>query len=123
MREDIADFLDSVSHPTPALRDPAWIGDLVFMSDITSHLNVLNTNLLIIEMYKAEEEFQLNVELWVQQVAKGDLFHFEKVKSLVDSLGKRLEGFNDHFHEFKTKLRLFTNPFTFLVIEAPHELQ
>ncbi|CAM1303933.1 Uncharacterised protein r2_g1383 [Pycnogonum litorale] len=45
LRDEIKIFMEMKGLEVPELDDPQWLSDLAFLTDITNHLNELNTNL------------------------------------------------------------------------------
>lgn len=59
-----------------------WSWDLIFITDITTHLNVLNLKLqgpseFIFETHNSVKAFETKFKLFVNQIARSDLSHLE----------------------------------------------
>ena len=66
---------------------PRWLGELAFLSDITEHLNILNVKLqgkenLISDMFAILKAFLSSLDLFKDQIAKGNFTHFSHCKTL-----------------------------------------
>ena len=109
----------------------AWLNDLAFLVDITSHLNTLNVSLqgkekLFTNLCDDISAFKMKLQLFVGQLEAGTLTNFPTLQSrsaecvinLVqykDMVQSLLGAFRARFVEFETEqdVILFTNPFVF----------
>ena len=63
------------------IADPRWLRELAFLNDITEHLNILNVKLqgkenLISDMFAILKAFLPKLDLFNNQIAKGNFTHF-----------------------------------------------
>ena len=139
LRQNIASFLHEKSSPyADKFSDSRWLTDLTLLTDITSHLNTLNTklqgkDLLLPDMYAHVTAFEVKLRLWEAQVGRGQLDHFPRLATCaaedVDrdgcaaALATLRQEFTNRFagvRELATDFKLVTAPFDF---EAPVSLQ
>lgn len=71
----------------PEIWEEEWTLDLYFLSDISNHLNELNLSIqgkdkLISELSKSVKEFQLKLELFIEQLENYDFNHFPNLSVL-----------------------------------------
>jgi hypothetical protein len=69
------------------LPDPELLWNLVFLADITHHVNDLNTRLqgkrrLVCDMFLDVKSFQLKLKLFSKQLNDGNLYHFPCCKNI-----------------------------------------
>ncbi|KAE8742252.1 hypothetical protein FOCC_FOCC012224 [Frankliniella occidentalis] len=118
-----------------------WVAELAFLVDVTGHLNNLNLKLqgkghVISDMLQAVQGFEMRLTLFEEQLRKGELFHFESLKSLSSSeldlikfanIVKKLRiEFADNFKDVRkmqTEISLMTVPFTMPLPKVPLPLQ
>ena len=67
--------------------DPRCLRELAFLSDITEHLNILNVKLqgkenLISDMFAILKAFLPKLDLFKNQIARGNFTHFSNCKTL-----------------------------------------
>ena len=119
------------------IADPRWLRELAFLSDITEHLNILNVKLqgkenLISDRFVILKAFLPKLDLFKNQVAKGNFTHFSNGKTLASDneteLGFDFEKYTEahetlqselansfcDFQKYETVVRLFENPFAVL---------
>ena len=86
------------------IADPRWLRELAFLSDITEHLNILNVKLrgkenLISDMFAILKAFLPKLDLFKNQIAKGNFTHFSNGKTLASDneteLGFDLEKYTE----------------------------
>ncbi|XP_026286701.2 general transcription factor II-I repeat domain-containing protein 2-like [Frankliniella occidentalis] len=141
LRDTIKIFLKEKNHPIPELDKPKWVAELAFLVDVTGHLNNLNLKLqgkghVISDMLQAVQGFEMRLTLFEEQLRKGELFHFESLKSLSSSeldlikfanIVKKLRiEFADNFKDVRkmqTEISLMTVPFTMPLPKVPLPLQ
>ena len=139
LRKEINEFLKEKRKKEEAdlIADPRWLRDLAFLSDITEHLNILNVKLqgkenLISDMFAILKAFLSKLDLFKDQIAKGNFTHFSNCKTLASGnetgLGFDLEKYTEaletlqsefanrlcDFRKHETVIRLFENPFAVL---------
>ena len=119
------------------IADPRWLSELAFLSEITEHLNILNVKLqgkenLISDMFAILKAFLSKLDLFKDQIAKGNFTHFSNCKTLASDfetgLGFDLEKYTEgletlksefanrlcDYQKHETVIRLFENPFAVL---------
>lgn len=137
--EEIKLFMDMKNKPVEELNNEAWISDLAFMVDITSHLSDLNIkmqgkNMMISEFITVIQSFLSKLSLWEKQLEKNNAFNFINLSSrtLTDmniyaqKINKLKIEFNERFAEFLAKdkdVRIITSPFSIKIDDVPDELQ
>ncbi|KAK3931734.1 General transcription factor II-I repeat domain-containing protein 2 [Frankliniella fusca] len=143
LREIVVDFLKEKKLISlfPQLNNPDWIKKLAFLVDVTQHLNSLNLSLqgktnLISDMYKIIIGFEQKLGLFISEIEKGNLFHFEHLKSLgltvelqgecIITLCKLRDKFQSSFQDFRKlemDIAIFSDPFSVKVCDVPPELK
>ncbi|XP_042544034.1 general transcription factor II-I repeat domain-containing protein 2B-like isoform X2 [Dipodomys spectabilis] len=139
--EDIDSFLSSRGRPLPQLSCKAWVLDLAFLVDVTTHLNSLALALqvhpqLVTRMFDLFRAFLAKLGLWETHLARNNLAHFPTLRavsrSASDVLGyiPRIAGLKAEFqarlaafHAQESELRLFSSPFSAAADHVPEELQ
>ncbi|XP_048225464.1 general transcription factor II-I repeat domain-containing protein 2A-like [Perognathus longimembris pacificus] len=139
--EDIESFLSSWGRPLPQLSCKAWVLDLAFLVDVTTHLNSLALALqahpqLVTRMFDLLRAFLAKLGLWEAHLAQNNLAHFPTLRAAScgarDALGyvPRMAGLRAEFQArlaafqaHEPELRLFSSPFTAAADCAPAELQ
>uniref|UniRef100_A0A0L8FTL2 Uncharacterized protein n=1 Tax=Octopus bimaculoides TaxID=37653 RepID=A0A0L8FTL2_OCTBM len=136
--EEICQFMD-------IRRDEKWECELVFLVDITVHLNVLNIQLqgqdhMICDMYDAVKAFQVKLCIWETHMHQLNLSHLlccqvilSQVSVMVfprqlfaDKLSALCTEFARHFSDFqaqKNHFELLCNPFAINEETAPVQIQ
>lgn len=134
LKDDIIAFLEEEGQTIPELEDEQWLLDLAFLTDISSHLNTLNTVLqgkdhLITDMVSAVYAFQEKLRLFKLQLESGNVAHFptcekmfpvgENRKSVtatyashVAALLAEFQGRFRNFESEKASYDLFRDPFS-----------
>ena len=79
--EEICQFKENKRKDPIELKDKKFLCELAFLSDIVSHLNVLNLQLqgqghIITGMYAALRAFKTKLYWWKTQMLQGNLGHF-----------------------------------------------
>lgn len=139
LRKEIAAFMQSKDKAIPQFADEAWLSDLGFLADITSHLNDLNKKLqgkdnLVHELFDALKAFEVKLDLWINQFKKNVTTHFPNLSSCQTSnMDKYITALQDlktqfasRFSDFRKNeinLNLFAHPFNVSVEDAPEEVQ
>jgi hypothetical protein len=142
LRAEIKTFMEKNGVDVHMLSDSIWLMDLAFLVDITQELNILNKKLqgqgqLVNVAYDNIRAFSTKLMLWKSQLANTNLNHFQSCKSLVDAgapfsgkyttaIENLQEEFDQRFADFKTHrdtFKLFSDPFSFNVEDAPPVLQ
>ena len=145
LREEICQFMENRGKDTNELKDKKFLCELAFLSDIVSHLDVLNLQLqgrghIITDMYAAVKAFKTKLCLWKTQMLQGNLGHFpccqimaeqifsavlpsaqfaEKINALSAEFSRRFADFEAQ----KGRFALPSNPFAIDVESAPTSLQ
>lgn len=71
LHKEICQFMEIKGKDCTVLQDEKWKCELVFLTDITAHLNTLNLQLhdrMITDMYDAMKAFHLKLLLWESQM-------------------------------------------------------
>jgi hypothetical protein len=145
LREEIYVFMKNKSKNVEELLDFNWLCDLVFLDDITSHLNELNLKLqgkdqLITELCDNIRAFQMKLMLWTNQLKNKNLSHFKSIKLLSEeknndninflqyseSIELLKNEFEERFNDLKKEkfcFDLFVNPFNIKIEDSLPELQ
>ncbi|XP_063075907.1 general transcription factor II-I repeat domain-containing protein 2A-like [Engraulis encrasicolus] len=152
LRSEIPVFLEnSVSVDTSAycaqLKDTRFVCDMAFLTDISAHLNHLNTLLqgrdqTVCDLYSHMTAFQRKLGLFIDGFSspRVNLAHFpacdeirkanprseKQIQKYKADLEKLQEQFNDRFqdfHEMQPRIALFTDPLSAVVSAQPSELQ
>jgi hypothetical protein len=140
--KEIKIFLNGKGQHYDQLDDPSWVSDLAFLSDICTHLNVLNVslqgkNLTASAMYDNVKRFVMKLKLFIAQLSKGELTHFANLQKigdieerLVRSYVTKLEALENEFErrfcEFRhldPKFAVFSAPFTLDVEKVDGKFQ
>jgi hypothetical protein len=74
--------MQSMGKPLEEFNDPKWMTDFFFVTDISLHMNDLNTQLqskdqLVHTLFDHIKVFVVKLKLWEAQLAKKDLTHFQ----------------------------------------------
>ena len=146
LRDEICQFMKNKGKDTIDLKDIKFLCKLAFLSDIVSHLDVLNLqpqgrDHIITNMYAATRIFKTKLCLWKTQMLQGNLDHFpccqiiaeqifpamlpsaqfaEKINALSAEFSRR---FAADFEAHKKRLERLSNPFAISVESAPISLQ
>ena len=89
LRSTMQDFVLGKGRDVKELKNSEWVKDLAFMMDISDHLEFLNKQLqgrnkIASELYDAIRAFKLKLQLFENQLAAGNTFHFSALKTLQD---------------------------------------
>ena len=73
LRQEIALFMAMKDKHVPQLSEPTFLSDLAFLTDVTQHLNVLNSQLqgskqVITVMYDSIKSFKCKLSLWANSL-------------------------------------------------------
>ena len=123
------------------MKDEGWLCDLVFLVDITTCMNELNTKLQRKAQYESEmyghiKGFMNKLRLWHAHIQNADLSHFptlkemgvlpEKKTEFADQLEKLFNKFSARFKDFKSHehvFEIFSSPFHTKIDKAPTDIQ
>ena len=89
LHNEIATFLRQKNLPyADQLFYPRWLARLALLTDITAHLNALNTKLqgkymLETNMHAHITAFEIKLRLWEAQLTNGQLEHFPRIAACV----------------------------------------
>ncbi|KAL4143577.1 hypothetical protein QTP88_005895 [Uroleucon formosanum] len=144
LRKEIEMFMIDKGKPILELKDDNWLWDLAFLTDVTTHLNILNLKLqgpgkFIFDMYNSIKAFDAKLKLFINQIERSDFSHFENcqifknnTKSLCSTnrfvcmLNKLQTDISSRFSDVKLhekSLRLFENPFNIDEIDVDTSFQ
>ncbi|XP_029698683.1 general transcription factor II-I repeat domain-containing protein 2-like [Takifugu rubripes] len=145
LREEICQFMENKGKDTTELRDKTFLCELAFLSDIVSHLDVLNLQLqgrghIITDMYAAVRAFKTKLCLWKTQMLQGNLGHFPCCQTMAEQISPAVlpsaqfaekinafsAEFSRRFADFeaqKGRFELLSNPFAIDMKSAPTSLQ
>lgn len=152
LRSEIPVFLEeSVSGDMSAycrkLRDTAFLCDMAFLTDITSHLNVLNTKLqgrdqTVCDLYTHMTAFQRKLDLFKEGLSSRPLIltHFTACEEMqknvpqceellhkytadIERLQEQFKHRFQDFHAMQPRMVLFVDPLSATISEQPSELQ
>ncbi|XP_066213931.1 general transcription factor II-I repeat domain-containing protein 2-like [Saccopteryx leptura] len=142
LRQEIALFMAMKDRDVPELCEPTFLSNLAFLTDVTQHLNALNSELqgskqLITVMFDRIKSFRCKLTLWASQLTGGNMAHFSALKSLgavdlqclkdyADMLTRLRDDFEHRFQEFmalEPHFALFATPFAIDVQSVPEEVQ
>ena len=119
----------------------SWLYDLVFLVDITTRMNELNTRLQrkaqhANEMYGHIKGFMNKLRLWHAHIQNANLSHFltlkkmgmhpEKKNEFADQLEILFNEFSARFTDFKSDeffFEIFSSPFHTDIDKAPTDIQ
>lgn len=127
---EIITFLDERGDDTEKLKNEKWLCDLAFLTDVTSHLNVINLELQgknknITDMISAISGFKNKLKLLISQFERNDLKNFPALKArasthtssdiyvteLRNILGEFERRFSD-FNKLKNIVTFMSYPFS-----------
>lgn len=140
LKEEIMEFYSTVlQREISEFHDEQFVNDFAFLVDITTHLNVLNTDLqgknnLVSDMYHNVASFNAKIELWIDQLKKGQAVHFKTLKSCSNidfvKYSELLQGLNNEFlnrfldfKQHSEAITLFSHPRCADPSEAEGDLQ
>ena len=84
---NIKNFLELKGPEHPNLDDPQWLKRLYFLTDLTSHMNLLNLKLqgkaqMIADLFREIQISWSKLDMWIEQIQEGDLNHFPTLRRL-----------------------------------------
>lgn len=145
LSNEIQIFLTENGRDTEVMMDDSWRADLYFLTDITGHLNQLNTQLqgnakLVSKMFDRINAFENKLQLFSRQLQAGDLGHFPTCRQMIVAqdgmpfdfrghaahIGQLQQEFANRFADFRSKKHLyslFADPFGADVDNLPTEFQ
>ena len=91
LREEICQFFENKGKDITELKDKKFLSKLAFLSDIVSHLDVLNLQLqkrgyIITNMYVAVMAFKTKMCIWNTQMLLGNLGHFSWCQIMAEQI-------------------------------------
>jgi hypothetical protein len=149
-REILLFLKDEISSDTTDLeqemRNPTFLYELAFLTDITKHMNDLNMKLQgkqqnVSNLFGHVNGFRNKLKLFKTAIERNDLTHFPCCKELAEELSdyegsdfstfvSNIEGMMEEFQTrftdseiMKNDITLFHNPFTVVNEEQPVQLQ
>ena len=99
------------------IADPRWLRELAFLSDITEHLHISNVKLqgkenLISDMFVIFKAFLSKLDLFKDQIARGNFTHFSNSQTLTSDNETGLGSDSEKYTEALETLRSeFANRF------------
>ena len=140
LRNAIDTFCDMKGRPEVHLRDPKWVADLAFLSDITAHLNTLNTSLQgekhnICDLVGKIQAFKRKLILWENQLRARNTGHFplletvkegvdfDEYESVIRQLQEEFEKRFSELSELQAALDIFVRPFSLCADSVPQLFQ
>lgn len=113
LRNEIAAFIQSKDKAVRHFTDEAWLSDLGFLTDITSHLNDLNKKLqgkdnLSHELFDALKAFEVKLDLWINQLKQNVTTHFPHLSSCrISNMHKYITALQDLKTQFDSRFTDF----------------
>ena len=107
------------------LRDPEFLCDMAFLTDITSHLNSLNQKLQgkgqnVSDLYAHMNGFQRKLALFKDSFARNPtLLHFPSCQEMLKDVPERRKYFSKYRKDLETLQQQFTTRFQDLVALQP----
>ncbi|XP_076684338.1 general transcription factor II-I repeat domain-containing protein 2-like [Andrena cerasifolii] len=141
LRDEIILFMGMVDQLVPELQDNEWLCDLGFLSDMTDHLDALNTQLRgkeksIVDFHNSVCAFKEKIQLWTRQIERKNVCHFPKLKSVItqdtnlnryESILRNLDDeFSSRFQDLQSlenDFNIVATPFSVNVDEAAPQFQ
>jgi len=139
LRNEKQQFMQSKGKPIAEFNDPKWMTDFAFVTNISLHMNDLNTRLqskdqLVHTLFDHIKAFVAKLKLWEAQLAKKDLTHFQLLAesncSSLDEYATKLamlrSEFKERFSNFRNQqpsLDLFSMPFSVNAADMPGSVQ
>ena len=143
LRSTKQNFMLENGRDVKELKNSEWVQDLAFMVDITDHLQFLNKQLqgrnkIATELYDAIRTFKLKLQLFENQLAARNTFHFSALKTLQDKdncietekhchkIKAIANAFDERFADFQaleSGFAIFSNPLSVNAEEAPPKYQ
>ncbi|XP_063820200.1 general transcription factor II-I repeat domain-containing protein 2-like [Pseudophryne corroboree] len=139
LRSEIEEFMQTKGKPIAEFNDPKWISDFAFVTDISLHMNDLNTRLqskdqLVHTLFDHIKTFVEKLKLWEAQLTKKDFTHFKLLGEsnclspgdYATKLSMMRSEFEDRFSDFRNQqsfFDLFSMPFTVNAANMPGSVQ
>lgn len=139
LKQEISIFMESKGKVVHQFKDPNWMADFGYLTDISMHLNDLNIrlqgkNVMIHNLFDQVEAFERKLCLWESQLLKGDFTHFptlsqcevQNKEKYSEALSILRSDFSKRFEDFKLNkkmMKLFCAPFSVNVEDYPGNLQ
>ena len=145
LRSTIQDFILEKRRDVKELKNSELVQNLTFMVDITDHLQFLNKELhgrnkihVVTELYDAIRAFKLKLQLFENQFAAENIFHFSALKTLQDKddcietekychkIKATANAFDERFADFQalnSDFAIFNNPLSVKAEEVPPKYQ
>lgn len=124
-------FMEEEGQDVSYFKDPDWMCDLAFLTDMSEHMRRLNktlqgTNSLVCELYDKISGFQKNVQLYIQDLEQNRLGSFKNCQDFftrynvnpskyIPRLQLLKQSMEERFADFSRSdvdLRIFSNPFS-----------
>ena len=114
LREETHAFLKEQNHElADRFRDDEWIAKLLFLADVFSHANQLNSSMqgkekLFFDALESIDAFKGKIMLWMHRMKSGRLAAFPGLNLFVEekdiNLGVILPTFLEHLNTFLSEL-------------------
>ena len=114
LREETHAFLKEQNHElADRFRDDEWIAKLLFLADLFSHVNQLNSSMqekekLLFDVLESIDAFKGKIKLWMHRMKSGRLAAFPGLNLFVEekdiNLGVILPIFPEHLNTFLSEL-------------------
>ena len=114
LREETHAFLKEQNHElADRFRDDEWIAKLLFLADVFSHVNQLNSSMqgkekLFFDALESIDAFKGKIKLWMHRMKSGRLAAFPGLNLFVEekdiNLGVILPTFLEHLNTFLSEL-------------------
>lgn len=122
-------FLDEINADYPELKDPAWLAKLMFLTDITAHLNDLNLRLqgkklTVLCAFEEWKGFCKKLVIFSTDVETQTYKYFQNIQKLQETtdesiceerLADYVKKLNDEFHSRFKDLQAHGKMFEFIV--------
>ena len=126
-------FLSNQGKRYPELNDEKWLVDLLFLTDITTHLNELNLRLqgaghTVLDLFETWKSFVAKLDVYIQDVQSSTSRYFKKslkfscdheVNSSV--IGRYMSKLKTQFCNGFQDFRRFGKVFSFLIKPNSHD--
>lgn len=139
LKEEIYMFMENKGKAVHYFKDPSWMADFGYLTDISMHLNDLNIrlqgkNAMIHNLFDQVEAFERKLSLWKNQVLQGDFTHFptlsqcevQNKEKFSEALSMLQQDFSNRFLDFKQNknmMKLFCAPFSVNVEDYSGNIQ
>lgn len=140
LKDPIQAFMASKNRPILEFNDPEFTAHFAFLTDISSHLMIVNLKLqqrgqLVHALFSHIKAFEAKLKLFKEQLSHKNLSHFpvmeqlncnEYAPSFVECILQLQQEFAERFKDFRSReqeMMFVTQPFSVKAEDAPTELQ